>query len=216
MRTLIVVMTALILAAQASAEKEAGPTELAGDELYDALCSVCHGKYGRGDGPVASHLEVPLPDFTLAATLGSKSDEDVMAHLASTSEDTAKRHSPMPMDGLVKDGELGATVAYIRSMAIPGRHVSVRAGQDLYNALCWLCHGVKGDGQGPAAANLGDKKPRDFTSAEFKIVGREGEINSVISSGAEDVIHGSKYMIEWSSKLTQQQINDIIEYLRSF
>jgi len=216
MRTLIVMMAALILAGQAFAEKKPGQVELDAVELYDSLCSVCHGKYGRGNGAVAAHIEVPIPDFTLAATLEGKSDDEVVSRLLSTSGDPAKRHSPMPMGNVIDEAELRATVAYIRGMAIPGRHVSIRAGQDLYNSLCWICHGIKGDGRGPVAAKLGEKTPRDFTSSEFKIQGREAEINRVISIGAEDAIHGSKYMIEWSSKLTQQQINDIIEYLKTF
>ena len=41
-------------------------------------------------------------------------------------------------------------------------------GKVVYERKCALCHGVKGDGKGPAAELL-DPKPRDFTSGVYKI-----------------------------------------------
>jgi len=35
-----------------------------GKMMYLAYCATCHGKEGRGDGPVASALKVPPPDLT--------------------------------------------------------------------------------------------------------------------------------------------------------
>ena len=42
------------------------------------------------------------------------------------------------------------------------------AGKAMYERKCALCHGVKGDGKGPAA-DLLDPKPRDFTAGVYKI-----------------------------------------------
>lgn len=41
--------------------------ELSGVEMYERLCSSCHGVSGRGDGPVASLIEVGVPDLTRIA-----------------------------------------------------------------------------------------------------------------------------------------------------
>ena len=35
-----------------------------GKEMYLAYCATCHGKEGKGDGPVASALKVPPSDLT--------------------------------------------------------------------------------------------------------------------------------------------------------
>jgi mono/diheme cytochrome c family protein len=35
-----------------------------GEELYQDLCAVCHGKEGRGDGPAAVALKKKVPDLT--------------------------------------------------------------------------------------------------------------------------------------------------------
>lgn len=40
---------------------------LSGPELYEGLCASCHGTDARGDGPVASHMKVKVPDLTLLA-----------------------------------------------------------------------------------------------------------------------------------------------------
>jgi mono/diheme cytochrome c family protein len=45
----------------------AGATEVVsytGEENFQRLCAACHGNNGRGDGPVAEVLSVPVPDLT--------------------------------------------------------------------------------------------------------------------------------------------------------
>lgn len=41
--------------------------EMSGKELYMKFCASCHGAEGRGDGPVARHLNVEVPDLALFA-----------------------------------------------------------------------------------------------------------------------------------------------------
>ena len=44
-----------------------------GEELYQELCAVCHGKEGRGDGPAGEALKKDVPDLTgLAAENGGE------------------------------------------------------------------------------------------------------------------------------------------------
>lgn len=41
------------------------PTSAAsGQEMYNTYCAVCHGKDGKGNGPAAPALKVPVPDLT--------------------------------------------------------------------------------------------------------------------------------------------------------
>jgi len=122
----------------------------------------------------------------------------------------------MVMARVLKEDSLRDAIAYMRTLAVPGKHVSVLAGRDIYNSFCWVSHGTNGDGQGPAAANIPGTKPRDFTASDYVIEGREDEIYQVISSGAASSIHGSEYMLEWGTKLQPQQMKDVIEYLKTF
>ena len=42
---------------------------LVGSDLYDTYCATCHGREGRGDGPVASVLVVLPADLTALSRL---------------------------------------------------------------------------------------------------------------------------------------------------
>ncbi|MBK7975438.1 MAG: c-type cytochrome [Deltaproteobacteria bacterium] len=194
--------------ARAQAADPAGQPR--GAQVYAELCQSCHGRYGRGDGPLASNLKAPLVDFTNSAWLGGRSDEVIAKGLGTAS------HGPMTIASALKPEALQDSIAYIRALSIPGKHVSVLAGRDIYLASCQGCHGAKGDGQGPVATYLTDPKPRDFTASKFVIDGREEELEKFISLGAAAAMHGSIYMPEWASRLSPQQIKDTVEYLKIF
>ena len=52
-------------------------------------------------------------------------------------------------------------------MSVPQTDGQVARGKQVYERRCVGCHGVKGDGNGPAATFL-DPRPRDFTLGAFK------------------------------------------------
>ncbi len=204
----------LASAGDARAQGTAGPTDEAavkrGAGVYGEFCASCHGRYGRGEGPLAGNLTRRPPDFSDSAWLGGRSDAAIVKGLTSAS------HSPMAIASLFDAATLTDAVAYIRRLSVPGKHVSLLQGRDIYQATCWACHGRNGDGRGPASSDLQDPRPRDFTSPEFVIDGREEEIARTIAMGAEASFHGSSFMPAWGSQLSQQQIQDLIEYLRTF
>lgn len=181
-----------------------------GAEIYADLCAGCHGRYGRGDGPLAADLAVDVPDFTDPAWTAGRSTQQIVDGLVGAS------HAPMAIARVLERDALRDAVAYIRTLAGPGGHVSRAEGRDIYNATCWVCHGRDGDGQGPAAANLEGPAPRDFTSPEFTIEGREDEIARTIARGAEASFHGSPLMPEWGSSLSERQVRGLVEYLKTF
>jgi mono/diheme cytochrome c family protein len=41
---------------------------VAGRDLFEFYCATCHGRDGKGAGPVATALRVPPPDLTTLAT----------------------------------------------------------------------------------------------------------------------------------------------------
>lgn len=41
---------------------------VAGMDLYRAYCASCHGKNGKGDGPMAPALKAKVPDLTVITT----------------------------------------------------------------------------------------------------------------------------------------------------
>lgn len=196
--------------AAASAQDASEASVVRGAGIYGDLCASCHGRYGRGDGPLAGNLEVALPDFSDSAWLAFRSDDQIVKGLRGAS------HGPMAVASVLDEASLRDAIAYIRRLSVPGKRVSLLQGRDIYNAACYACHGVNGDGKGPATLNFPDPQPRDFTSPDFAIEGREEEVARVISLGAEAAFHGSPYMVDWGSRLSPEQIRDVVEYLKTF
>ncbi|MFQ5960822.1 MAG: c-type cytochrome [Candidatus Methylomirabilales bacterium] len=187
-----------------------------GKEVYETFCWSCHGRYGRGDGPAAQYLATPPADFTNPAVLGGRSNQQIVTSLIQRKGSPDTAHMPMTtVTETVKEDALRDAIAYIRTLTVPGKHVSVLAGKDIYETFCSVCHGSQGDGRGPAAKNL-SVKPRDFTSKDFVIEGREEEIYRIIFMGATRASHGSPLMPEWKTTLSREQVQDIIEYLKTF
>lgn len=194
----------------AGAEEPAAVKQARGEQTYAELCSTCHGRYGRGDGPLAPNLSRQPPDFTDSQWLAGRTNRQIATGLAGAS------HGPMAVATVLKPEALIDAIAYVRTLSVPGKHVSVPAGRDIYNATCWQCHGAHGDGKGPVAKFLVDAKPRDFTAETFVIEGHEDEIAAFVALGAVQAAHGSRYMPEWASRLSPQQIRDTVEYLKTF
>jgi len=199
---------AIALAGGGLLAEEAHAGDHRGAEIYADLCAGCHGRYGRGDGPLADVLAGSPTDFTDSAWLADRTTEQVVEGLAGAA------HTPMAIGRVLERDALRDAVVYARSLSGPGGGASRAEGRDIYNATCWVCHGRDGEGDGPAAANL-ETQPRDFTSPEFTIAGREGEIARTIAQGAEASFHGSTLMPEWGSSLSERQIQGLIAYLET-
>ena len=76
-------------------------------------------------------------------------------------------------------------------------------GMKLYNDKCRFCHGVKGDGNGPAANSLG-KEPTDFTNPKFW----QNDVDKKISDA---VTRGKGIMPSFDLK--PNEIKAIIDYM---
>lgn len=62
--TLAMRICAAMLACYAGTSPAAEDVAKTGRALYEQYCAACHGKAGRGDGPVAKSLTVEVPDLT--------------------------------------------------------------------------------------------------------------------------------------------------------
>ena len=67
MRHAIAVGIFLALAAGCASTPQRHPGAMSGLEMYQQLCSSCHGVSGHGDGPVASLIRIGVPDLTRIA-----------------------------------------------------------------------------------------------------------------------------------------------------
>ena len=94
------------------------------------------------------------------------------------------------------------------------------AGKEKYAMFCETCHGPSGKGDGPGGAAL-QPPPRDFSAGDFKFdangngkAGEDEDLKLVITNGAT-AYGGSPLMTPWGGALTEQDIDNLVAYVRS-
>jgi mono/diheme cytochrome c family protein len=91
----------------------------------------------------------------------------------------------------------------------------IRARQ-VYEANCAVCHGIRGDGNGPAAAMF-LTRPRDFRSGVFKF--RSTPSGSLPTD--DDLIWTITHGLRWTgmiarSDLSGAEVNSVVQYVKTF
>jgi cytochrome c oxidase cbb3-type subunit III len=86
-------------------------------------------------------------------------------------------------------------------------------GKQKYQELCAACHGQSGKGDGPTAAAL-PVKPRDHTDAAYMGKLTDQQIFTTIKQGGE-AVGKSPIMPKWGGILNDQQIDDLVGYIRT-
>jgi mono/diheme cytochrome c family protein len=137
MKVIICVAPVLMLlaACATTSQDERSPAQLSGVELYERLCSSCHGPGGHGDGPVASLIKTGVPDLTRIALRdgGEFPTEDVRRTIDGRWDRRAHGARDMPVWGwqfydsanpndaqerAVVDSMIGRLVEYLRSIQV--------------------------------------------------------------------------------------------------
>ncbi|MGE5304267.1 MAG: c-type cytochrome [Alphaproteobacteria bacterium] len=83
-----------------------------------------------------------------------------------------------------------------------------------YANLCASCHGANGKGDGPAAAAL-NPKPKDFANCKIMSGVTDDTAFKAIKGGGQSV-GLSPLMPTWGGSLKDQQIRDLVKYIRAF
>ena len=88
----------------------------------------------------------------------------------------------------------------------PGDLTSATRGGMLFSQNCARCHGGGGKGDGPEGVNL-PSRPRDLTAPRMRGL-TDGEIFLTVSEGRG-------YMPSWQNRLSEPQIWDLVNYIRT-
>ena len=108
---LTVAAAVLLAACQSTPQQQVA--SLSGPELYQKLCSSCHGVDAKGHGPVASLIKTGVPDLTLIAHRdgGEFPIEDVRRTIDGRWDRRAHGARDMPVWGAVFKRSSGGNVS---------------------------------------------------------------------------------------------------------
>jgi mono/diheme cytochrome c family protein len=119
---------------------------------------------------------------------------------------------------LLAAGCSGPGTPFVKSRTLGGKRVSARRlnrGHELFVTYCAACHGVDGDGKGPASVGL-RPPPRNFTQGQFKFAAvasgqlpNDEDFLRIVQNG----LHGTT-MLPWSD-VPERDLLDIIQYLKT-
>lgn len=181
---------------------------LDGRDSFELYCSPCHGKTGRGDGPVAPGLRSQPTDLTrLTQRSGGKFPSDgVRAFVIGVGRPIAAHGtSDMPVWGYLfrafeSDVRVRVRVANIVSYIETLQQKPAGAidpGAHLFRTYCASCHGVNGRGAGPVAEQM-RKAPPDLTKYSARNGGVfPGERVRQVIDGRGVTAHGDREMPVW-------------------
>jgi len=95
-----------------------------------------------------------------------------------------------------------------------GDHEAAEAGAEIYEINCATCHGVEGQGDGPAAAGL-DPQPANLADAHMMEDMSDGALFWRVSEGgAFDPFNSA--MPAWKNALSEDEIWQLVAYIREF
>jgi mono/diheme cytochrome c family protein len=179
-----------------------------GAQLYSENCADCHGPVGEG-GPNPSRADDVIAPIGSAEYLGTRDDGTLRSIITSGQPNFGMSPFGAASGGPLSDEDIDAIVAFLRSWeANPPVELppEVKAGQtaltgvQVFAAVCSRCHGANGEGGlGPALADPQVQGKYD-----------DQGLFDTISLG-----HEATAMLPWGDILTQEQIEQLVRYIRS-
>lgn len=189
-------------------------TVLAGESgatLFENNCAVCHGERGKG----GTGVPLALPDF----------QRQVSDQFLFTTIRMGRPGRVMPAFTSLSDAEVHKIIDYIRTFTHvkrpehnPARiHGNIERGKKLFAQDCAVCHGDHG--QGGKGTGVTFSRPRDLpilapalNNAGFLASATDTMIKHTLIEGRE----GTPMNPFKGKKVKEQDINDIVSYVRSF
>jgi mono/diheme cytochrome c family protein len=189
-------------AVQSVAQPLLPPDPAQGAALYTDKCAPCHGTTGRGDGPQASKLGLPVPAIGTLEFSRTARPADWFSVVTNGRMDKG-----MPPFRSLTDRQRWDVVYYVYTLSTP--QSALATGKSLYEQACVSCHGASGRGDGPAAASLGSKMP-DWTNPGQLSQRSANDLFQVINTGVAPA------MPAYASKFSDDERMALADYVRTF
>ena len=181
-----------------------------GRRLYQHSCVVCHGADGRANTEAAQVLDPPPRNF--ADPIEMARVDDGRMYLAVTKGRPGTGMASW--EHVMVPAEIIDTMRYIRTLEQPlpagmsRVDLDLTVGRGIYAEHCVACHGERGDGNTPLAANL-EPHPRDFTDATAMGAVSDQVLRHAIINGRPGTA-----MAPWRDILNEEDIRRVILFIR--
>lgn len=86
-------------------------------------------------------------------------------------------------------------------------------GKEIYDQLCWRCHGRLGKSDGPVSSAM-EPRPRDLTAQVYMGKISDDELLAVIKEGGA-AVGKSPAMMAFKEALSDDDIRDVIAFIRT-
>ena len=163
-----------------------------GGIVYKQYCVICHGEKGEGN--------------TEASKLYKKRNLVIRVKKKEYYERVIRKGSGFmpPWEHELSEEQIADVVSYL--YVVPD---AVRRGEVVYKTNCILCHGIKADGRG-RASEMYNPPPANLTRSD-----KNDDYKTMIIKLGGKAMGRSSVMPSWTSQLSEQEITDVVRYLRT-
>lgn len=169
-----------------------------GGIVFRSYCTLCHGE--RGDG--LARATKLYGQINLAIKPHPRDYYDKIIRSGGVA---VGRSEFMPTwNDELSEEQINDVISYLEVVTDP-----VERGEVVYKTNCVLCHGVKADGKGRASV-LFDPPPANLTKSD-----KNDDYKRMIITMGGKAMGRSEVMPIWGEQLSQQQIEDVVAYLRT-
>jgi len=181
--------------------EETENNKLSGAELWSQNCSRCHNMRAPQEFN-DSQWNIIMAHMRSVGNIPGEQAREILKFLQETNN---------PPQEPIESSE--SAIKPDKSQKQEITKGNIENGKKLFSNSCAACHGVSGRGDGPAAATMAPR-PKNLSDYEYMKNLTDEELFNAIKYGGASV-GKSPSMPAWGSTLSDQEIRDMIFYLRS-
>ena len=169
-----------------------------GGIVFRTYCILCHGERGDGISRGAKLYGASI------LSLKPSSSEYAEKIIRFGGKSIGKSDFMPSWQDELSEEQIVDVIAYLLMVKD-----QVSRGAVVFKTNCILCHGIKGDGKGRASV-LFDPPPANLTLSD-----KNDEYKKMIITYGGKTMGRSEVMPIWGEQISEQQIDDVVAYLRT-